>query len=38
MPAIKLHDADGFRAWANIIINNHETWEVPEKKRATRYF
>ncbi len=38
MPVIKLHDADGFRAWANIIINNHETWEVPEKNAQLDIF
>ena len=30
MPEIKLNDVEGLRAWANIVINNQETWHVPE--------
>jgi hypothetical protein len=31
MPEVKLSDIEGFRAWANIVINNIDTWEVPEE-------
>ncbi|MEN9867718.1 MAG: hypothetical protein RL748_3308 [Pseudomonadota bacterium] len=30
MPKVKLSDNEGLRAWANIVINNQETYEVPE--------
>lgn len=30
MPEVKLSDIEGLRAWANIVINNQDTWEVPE--------
>jgi hypothetical protein len=38
MPEIKLSEVEGLRAWANIIINNQATWEVPEASTQVDIF
>ena len=30
MPDIQLSDAEGFRAWAYMLVNNQDSYEVPE--------
>lgn len=38
MPEAKLCDVEGLRAWANIVINNQDTWEVPEANTQVDIF
>ncbi|MEN9868373.1 MAG: hypothetical protein RL748_3963 [Pseudomonadota bacterium] len=38
MPEITLKDAEGFHAWANMAINNKETWFVSDANALINFF
>lgn len=38
MPEITLKDAEGFYAWANMAINNEETWFISDAEALVNFF
>lgn len=38
MPELKLKEAEGFSAWATMLVRNRETWWVPEANARMDFF
>lgn len=38
MPDLKMNDVYGLHAWASMLANNQDSWEVPEAKAQINFF